>query len=79
MLSQKDAIQNQKESRGNPCDDNVNVKVFVITLANASTDPWAMMIMDRDADVAGVAVKDSWGFDNHTSWAFFTNDIFFVF
>ena len=50
----------------------------MITLSNAATDPWTVMIMDRDANVTGVAMEHSGGFDNHTCWTFLANDVFFA-
>ena len=50
----------------------------MITLSNAATDPWTVMIMDRDANVTGVAMEYSSGFDNHTCWAFLANYVFFT-
>lgn len=40
-----------------------------ISVADARSDPWAVMVMDLDADVAGAAMKCPWRSQNVASLA----------
>ena len=50
----------------------------MIPLANAATDPRAVMVMHGDANVTGVAMEDARGFDDHASWTLLADYVFFV-
>lgn len=78
MFSKKSTIQNQKKSGRNPSNNNINKKVFMISLPNTSTNPWTVMIMNRNTNITNVTMKDSWSFDYHAGRTLFANYFFFV-
>ena len=56
----------------------VKVKVNMVPLANAGSDPWAVVVVHRNTAVTYAAVVHSWRFYDIASWALFTLDFFLV-
>lgn len=50
----------------------------MISLPDATSNPWAMMVMDGDAAIANAAVVHSWRFYDVTSLALFALNFIFV-
>ena len=50
----------------------------MVPLANAGSDPGAVMVVHGNAAIANAAVVHTRGFHDVASWAFFTLDFFLV-
>ena len=60
------------------CDYAIHQKRPVVPLSNTSTNPRAMMIMNRNTAITNAAMVDSWSLYDFTCWTLLAIHFFFV-
>jgi hypothetical protein len=59
-------------------DPAVEVKRCMVPLCNARSDPWTMMIVDRNATIAHTAMVDSGCLHNIAGWTLLTHYLLLI-